>query len=108
MSEPHAQPQPQKYTWGVRSYVLVVLLLTYIVNVMDRGVLALLLQSISKEFQLTDFQLGVLAGVPFAICYSTLGIPIAAVADRTSRRAVLAACCALWSVATAGCGMAFN
>ena len=108
MSESHAQPQPQKFTFGVRAYVLVVLLLTYIVNVMDRGVLALLLQSISKEFQLTDFQLGVLASLPFAICYSTLGIPIAAIADRTSRRGVLAACCALWSVATAVCGMAFN
>jgi MFS family permease len=108
MSEPHPQPQPQKYTWGVRAYVLVVLLLTYIVNVMDRGVLSLLLQSISKEFQLTDGQLGFLASLPFAFFYSTLGIPIAAIADRTVRRNVLAACCALWSVATAVCGMAFN
>jgi MFS family permease len=108
MSEPHAQPQPQKYTRGVRAYVLVVLLLTYIVNVMDRGVLSLLLQSISKEFQLTDGQLGFLASLPFAFFYSTLGIPIAAIADRTVRRNVLAACCALWSVATAVCGMAFN
>jgi MFS family permease len=108
MSEPHPQPQPQKYTWGVRAYVLVVLLLTYIVNVMDRGVLSLLLDSISKEFQLTDGQLGFLASLPFAFFYSTLGIPIAAIADRTVRRNVLAACCALWSVATAVCGMAFN
>jgi MFS family permease len=108
MSEPNAQPQSQKFTFGVRTYVLVVLLLTYVVNVMDRGVLALLLQSISKEFQLTDSQLGVLASLPFAICYSTLGIPIAAVADRTSRRGVLTACVAIWSVATAACGMAFN
>ena len=110
MSEPPAQPQSQNasFTWGVRAYVLAVLLLTYIVNVMDRGVLALLAQSISKEFGLSDFQLGVLVGLPFAICYSTLGIPIAAIADRTSRRGVLAACCALWSVATAVCGAAFN
>lgn len=110
MSEPSPQSHPQRasFTWGVRAYVLLVLLLTYIVNVMDRGVLALLLQGISKEFQLTDFQLGLLASLPFAVCYSTLGIPIAAIADRTSRRGVLAACCALWSVATAACGMAFN
>ncbi len=88
--------------------MLVVLLLTYIVNVMDRGVLALLLDGISKEFELTDGQLGFLASLPFAIFYSTLGIPLAAIADRTVRRNVLAACCALWSVATAVCGMAFN
>ena len=110
MSEPSPQPHPQSasFTWGVRAYVLVVLLLTYIVNVMDRGVLALLLEGISKEFELTDGQLGFLASLPFAIFYSTLGIPLAAVADRTVRRNVLAACCALWSLATAVCGLAFN
>jgi predicted MFS family arabinose efflux permease len=75
---------------------------------MDRGELALLLDAISKEFKLTDAQLGFLASLPFAIFYSTLGIPIAAIADRTTRRNVLAACCALWSVATAVCGLAFN
>lgn len=105
---PQSHPQSASFTWGVRAYVLVVLLLTYIVNVMDRGVLALLLQGISMEFQLTDGQLGFLASLPFAIFYSTLGIPIAAIADRTARRNVLAACCALWSVATASCGLAFN
>src|SRR5690242_21892832 len=110
MSEPPAQPQQQRasFTWGVRAYVLVVLLLTYVVNVMDRGVLSLLLDAISKEFKLTDGQLGFLASLPFAIFYSTLGIPIAAISDRTVRRNVLAACCALWSVATAACGLAFN
>ena len=110
MSEPSAQPHPQSalYTRGFRVYVLMVLLLTYIVNVMDRGVLALLLEGIRKEFQLTDGQLGYLASLPFALFYAGLGIPIAAIADRTVRRNVLAACCALWSLATAACGMAFN
>ncbi len=99
MSEPAAQPHPESasYTPAYRTYVLVVLLLTYVVNVMDRGVLALLLEGIRKEFELTDGQLGFLASLPFAIFYSTLGIPIAALADRTVRRNVLAASCALWS-----------
>ncbi len=110
MSEPAVQPHPESasYTPAYRTYVLVVLLLTYVVNVMDRGVLALLLEGIRKEFQLTDGQLGFLASLPFAIFYSTLGIPIAALADRTVRRNVLAASCALWSVATVACGMVFN
>src|SRR6185436_13411632 len=73
-----------------------------------RGVLALLAEGIKKEFALADWQLGFLSGVPFAVFYSTLGIPLAAVADRMSRRNVLATCCALWSLATAACGMAFN
>jgi MFS family permease len=91
-----------------RNYVLGALFLTYVVNVMDRGVLALLLEGIRREFTLTDRQLGFLSGLPFAFFYSTLGIPIAVLADRSSRRAVLAGCCALWSVATASCGMALN
>jgi predicted MFS family arabinose efflux permease len=110
MSEPSAQPHPQSasYTPAYRTYVLTVLLLTYVVNVMDRGVLALLLEGIRKEFELTDGQLGFLASLPFAFFYSTLGIPIAAIADRTIRRNVLAVCCGLWSAATAACGLAFN
>jgi MFS family permease len=77
--------------------------------VVDRSqVLAASLQSIKREFNATDAQLGLLSGLPFAIFYSFLGIPIAAWADRSSRRNVLAWSCALWSVATGVCGMAVN
>jgi MFS family permease len=109
MSAPaQTHPEASSYSPAYRIYVLGVLLLTYIVNVMDRGVLASLLHSISVEFELTDGQLGFLASLPFAIFYSTLGIPIAAFADRTVRKNVLAGACALWSAATAACGLAFN
>jgi MFS family permease len=96
------------YSTGYRYYVLGVLFLTYAVNVMDRGVLGVLLESIKHEFSLNDLQIGFLSSLPFAFFYATLGVPIAALADRTVRRNVLAACCALWSVATAACGMAVN
>ncbi|HVY82161.1 MAG TPA: MFS transporter [Steroidobacteraceae bacterium] len=91
-----------------RYYVLGVLFLTYAVNVMDRGVLGVLLESIKHEFALNDLQIGFLSSLPFAFFYATLGIPIAALADRTVRRNVLAACCAVWSLATAACGLAVN
>jgi MFS family permease len=71
-------------------------------------VLAASLQAIKREFNATDAQLGILSGVPFALFYSFLGIPIAAWADRSSRRNVLAWSCALWSAATGVCGMAVN
>jgi MFS family permease len=103
---PHAASA--SFSPAYRGYVLGVLFLGYVVNVMDRGVLALLLESIRHEFTLTDRQIGFLSGIPFAFFYSTLGIPIAALADRSIRRNVLAACCALWSAATAACGMAVN
>ena len=90
-------------------YVLVALTVCYIVNVMDRSqILAASLQAIKKEFGATDFQLGMLSGIPFALFYSFLGIPIAALADRWSRVNVLALSVALWSGMTALCGMALN
>ena len=87
-------------------YVLALLALAYAVNVMDRSVLAVLLESIKHTFHTTDTQQGLLGGLAFALFYATLGVPIAALADRTSRRNVLAVCALLWSVMTALCGMA--
>ena len=90
-------------------YVLALLTICYVANVVDRSqVLAAALQAIKREFNATDTQLGILSGLPFAIFYSFLGIPLAAWADRSSRRNVLAWSCALWSAATGICGMAVN
>src|SRR5256885_12556905 len=90
-------------------YVLALLTICYIANVVDRSqVHAASLQAIKREFNATDAQLGILSGLPFAIFYSFLGIPLAAWADRSSRRNVLAWSCALWSAATGVCGMALN
>ena len=90
-------------------YVLLALTICYVVNVMDRSqILAASLQAIKTEFGATDFQLGLLSGIPFALFYSFLGIPIAALADRWSRMNVLALAVATWSGMTALCGMAVN
>ena len=81
-----------------RNYVLGLLTICYVVNVMDRSqILAASLQSIKREFGASDFQLGLLSGIPFALFYSFLGIPIAALADRWSRRNVLASRWPSWS-----------
>ena len=91
------------------NYVLGVLMLCYVANVMDRSqILAASIQSIKSEFNASDFQLGVLTGIPFAVFYSFMGIPIAAWADRSSRRNVLAIAVATWSAMTAVFGMAVN
>jgi MFS family permease len=89
-----------------KNYVLVVLVLVYAINTMDRQVLALLLEDIKLEFQLTDSQLGLLGGVAFAFFYSLLGIPLARWADRSKRKNILALCVLFWSIATALCGFA--
>jgi MFS family permease len=92
-----------------RNYVLIILTLCYVCNVMDRSqILAATLQSIKAEFGASDFQLGMLTGLPFALFYSIMGIPIAAWADRGSRRNVVALAVTVWSAMTALFGMAVN
>ena len=84
------------------------LTLTYAFSVMDRQVLAILLEDIRAEFVLDDTQLGLLSGLAFALFYSTLGIPIARLADRFSRINIISIAVALWSIMTALCGVAQN
>ena len=105
---PAAQSPLLTKTWYTY-YVLVLLTLGYVINTMDRSqILAASLQAIKKEFAASDFQMGVLTGVPFAVFYAVMGIPIAAWADRSSRRNVLAIAVASWSAMTGIFGMAVN
>jgi len=109
----HARPSSQPTTLSVSVsyayYVLMMLTLCYVVNVIDRSqVLAASVQSIKKEFGASDFQMGMLTGLPFAIFYSLMGIPIAAWADRSNRRNVLVLAVATWSGMTALFGTAIN
>jgi MFS family permease len=81
-------------------YVLFILTLVYVVNYLDRQILGILLPYIQKEFTLSDFQGGLLSGTAFAVIYATLGIPLATLADRMSRRNIIAASLATFSLMT--------
>jgi MFS family permease len=90
-------------------YVLLMLFFGYVFNVIDRSsVLSIVLPSIKKEIPASNFLLGLLGGFAFAAFYSVLGVPLARLADRWSRVNVLALSIALWSAATATCGLAWN
>jgi MFS family permease len=102
------QPDVKIKSGGYAYYVLFVLTLGYVTNSLDRGILNILLPPIRAEFDLSYTELGLLGGIAFALFYSTLGIPIASLADRTSRKWVLAVCMATWSGMTALCGAAAN
>ena len=86
--------------------VLAMLLLVYIFNFVDRQILAILAVPIQAELDLSDGQMGLLGGVAFAILYSTLAVPLAFLADRTSRSWVITTSLVLWSGFTALCGFA--
>jgi len=107
-TEPESAPGILARPW-YWYYVLGLLFLSYVLNTVDRNsVLSLLLEDIKKEFGASDAQLGLLGGIPFALFYAFLGIPLAAWADRSNRRNLLAFAVAMWSVMTAVCGAAVN
>jgi len=88
-----------------RSYVLLVLVLVYTFNFIDRQIIGILAVPIKAELSLTDSQLGLMGGFAFAIFYTLLGIPIARLADRANRVRIMTAALALWSLMTAACGL---
>lgn len=87
-----------------------VLLLVYILNFLDRQILNILAEPIKADLQLSDTQLGLLAGPAFAVFYAVLGIPIARYADRgsTNRVSLISISLAVWSGMTVLCGFAQN
>lgn len=87
-------------------YVVGLLMLANLSGFIDRLILALLVGPIQRDLHLSDSQIGLLIGPPFAVFYSVLGLPIARLADRSSRRNIIAAGVAMWSVMTAVCGLA--
>ncbi len=86
--------------------LLALLLLAYIFNFLDRQILGILAGPIIADLKLTDAEFGAIGGLAFAILYSVLGVPLAMLADRTSRSRVIAGSLAVWSAFTALCGTA--
>ena len=94
------------YSPAYRYFVLSVLVLSYVLSFIDRQLMTILLEPIKAEFGASDTAMGFLTGFAFAIFYAVLGIPVARLADRWSRRNVLAVSMVIWSAMTAACGMA--
>ncbi|MGH9846270.1 MAG: MFS transporter, partial [Blastocatellia bacterium] len=80
--------------------------LVYVFSFMDRYILSLLVQPIRRDLGINDTQMSLLMGFSFAVFYSLFGIPLGRLADSRSRRALIAVGCAVWSLMTAGCGLA--
>lgn len=86
--------------------VLALLLFSYILNFLDRQILGILAQPIKADLGLSDTEFGAVGGLAFALLYSLLGLPLAILADRTSRAGVISISVAVWSAFTALCGTA--
>jgi MFS family permease len=105
--EGEAQSEITGYgTKRYRNYVLSALTLIYIMNFVDRGLLAVVGPELVPELGISDTQFGLLTGFGFALLYTIVGIPLARYADRANRVWIMTVCVALWSLMTALCGLA--
>lgn len=103
-----AIPVAQK-PWPSRArawYAVFVFAVVLCVNFLDRGILPLLVVPIKRDLGLTDTEISLLMGFAFVMFYVILGLPIARLVDRSSRRRIIGIGVALWSGATALCGFA--
>ena len=88
-----------------RWYVLVLMMLIYAINIADRYVVSTVLEPIRLELQLDDAGVAFLTGIPLALFYVTMGIPLSWLADRSNRRNILSISLIIWSGFTALCGV---
>jgi len=98
--------QERLLTTSYRSTFIAMMFLVCLFNFGDRSVFAVLGQTLKQEFQLTDFQWGLLSGPAFGALYAIAGIPLGRLAEYTSRVRIVAACTAAWSLMTVACGLA--
>jgi MFS family permease len=92
----------RRYAW----YVVLLLMLTQVVSYIDRFLPSLLIEQVKTDLTLSDFQVGLLLGPAFGFFYVFVGVPIGWMADRYSRRRILATGIAIWCSMTAAAGLA--
>ena len=89
-------------------YAVTILTIAYVVSFLDRQLLSLVVPLVKRDLLLTDTQVSLLLGLAFALFYTTMGIPIGRLADKKSRRAIIAVGISFWCLMTAACGLAKN
>jgi MFS family permease len=89
----------------IPSAPLLILFLVNVLNFYDRQILGAVLEPLHREFGLSDTRLAVLA-TAFTLIYAVAGLPLGRLADRWSRRRLLAIGVSVWAVLTALGGLA--
>lgn len=90
---------PQKSTKSTYAwYALGLLTIVSLLNYLDRTLIYILFAPIKKEMSFTDFELALLGTTSFVIFFTVLGVPFGRLADRSSRKNLIAAGLAVWSL----------
>lgn len=85
---------------------LAVLTVVYLNSFFTRQIVAVLGVDIREAFQLGNLQVGLLYGTAFSFIYAVAGIPMGRLADRVSRRWMVAIGLLIWSLMTILSGFA--
>src|SRR5882757_5151587 len=102
-----ADPSMTHNRGGLYAWLVVVFLMVLLTsNFIDRTILSLLVWPIRHDLVLSDTEFSYLTGLAFVVMYSLAGIPLGWIADRWSRRLLIAGGVAVWSLMTASCGVA--
>lgn len=88
------------------NYVLLVLIIVYVFNFVDRQIISILAEEIKADLGISDAQIGFLYGTAFAVFYAVFGIPLGRMADVWVRKNLIAAGLGFWSVMTVLSGTA--
>ena len=88
--------------------VLILLILIYMCNNMDRHIIAILAEPIRADLKFSDTQLGMISGLIFAAFYTAFGVPVGWIADRFGRIRVIFTAATIWSICSAMGGLAGN
>lgn len=83
-----------------------ILMLFSLFSMLDRQIIALLVEPIKRDLLLSDTQLGLLSGLAFALLYAVAGLPIGWAVDRYPRRIIVFLGITVWSLSCAACGLA--
>ncbi|ESQ90493.1 spinster family MFS transporter [Asticcacaulis benevestitus] len=102
-------PQPVKDQVSWRAWIVLLLLVcVYSFSWVDRSLLIILIDPLSKDLHVSNTEIGLLTGFGSSLLYSLAGFPIARLADKGSRRMIITAAVSAWSLLTALSGFAGN
>jgi MFS family permease len=87
-------------------YAVILIALVSFVSNIDRGIITLLVEPIKHDLALSDTSVSLLVGFAFSFFYMLCGLPMARVSDAHNRKIILTTALAVWSMATALCGLA--
>lgn len=111
MTDPESRPSaPSEQLPGMayRSYFLFIMVLVSASVIGERYMMVVMVEPIRRELHLSDTAIGLAKDLAIAIIYILAVIPLARLADRWSKRKVVAISATVWSVAVLLCGGAKN